>query len=132
MLTVKECIERLCKAGLPKIKKEGLLAGSSIRDYCLHLIGKNKRTKHLEYDDDNFGNGIVTFRACKIYNTNKPQSWDDLFSKFPPGHGCLKKINGKELTGVSMYDHPVFSKYLIEEFPSEKKYNDAKEKIEKI
>lgn len=115
MLTVKECIERLCKAGFPKIKREGLLTGDSIRDICLHLIGYNKRTKHLEYDDDNFGNGIVTFRACKVYNTNKPQSWNDLFSKFSSGHGCIKKVNGKALTGVSMYDHPIFSKYLIEE-----------------
>lgn len=115
MLTVKECLERLCKAGFPKIKREGLLTGNSIRDICLHLIGYNKRTKHLEYDDDNFGNGIVTFRACKVYNTNKPQSWDDLFIKFPSGHGVLTKVNGKKLKGVSMYDHPVFSKYLIEE-----------------
>ena len=115
MLTVKECIERLCKAGFPKIKREGSLTSKSIRDICLHLIGYNKRTKHLEYDDDEFGNGIITFRSCKVYNTNKPESWGDLFSKFSSGHGCIKKINGKILTGVSMYDHPVFSKYLIEE-----------------
>ena len=117
MLTVKECIERLYKAGVPKVKREGTLTGRSIMDISLHLIGKNKRTKHLEHDDDKFGNGFLIFKSCKAYNTKKPESWNDLFTKFPSGHGNLKKVNGKALTGVSMYDHPVFSKYLIEETP---------------
>ena len=115
MLTVKECIERLYKAGVPKVKREGTLTGNSIMDISLHLIGKNKRTEHLEHDDNKFGNGFLTFKACKKYNTNKPESWDDLFVKFPSGHGILTEKNGKKLTGVSMYDHPVFNKYLIEE-----------------
>ena len=115
MLTVKECIERLYKAGVPKVKREGTLTGNSIMDISLHLIGKNKRTEHLEHDDNKFGNGFLTFKACKKYNTNKPESWDDLFVKFPSGHGLLTEKNGKKLTGVSMYDHLVFSKYLIEE-----------------
>ena len=115
MLTVKECIERLYKAGVPKVKREGTLTGRSIMDISLHLIGKNKRTRHLEHDDDKFGNGFLIFKSCKAYNTKKPESWNDLFTKFPSGHGNLKKVNGKALTGVSMYDHPVFSKYLIEE-----------------
>ena len=115
MKTVGECIELLCKGGFPKIRREGTLTGKSIMDICLHLIGKNKRTKLLDHDDDEYGNGIITFRECKVYNTKKPKDWDDLFSKFPSGHGVLKKVSGKNLTGVSMYDHPVFSKYLIEE-----------------
>jgi len=115
MKTVGECIELLCKGGFPKISREGTLTGKSIVGICLHLIGKNKRTKLLDHDDDEFGNGFVTFRSCKVYNANEPKDWDDLFSKFPAGHGVLKKVNGIKLTGVSMYDHPVFSKYLIEE-----------------
>ena len=39
MLTVKDCIERLCKANFPKIKREGTLTGKSIMDICLRLIG---------------------------------------------------------------------------------------------
>ena len=58
---------------------------------------------------------LSPLEECKVYNTKKPKDWDDLFSKFPSGHGILKKVSGKNLTGVSMYDHPVFSKYLIEE-----------------
>ena len=113
--TVAECIELLCKAGFPKIKREGTICGLGIMGICLHLIGKNKRTKLLDHDDDEFGNGFVTFRDCKVYNTKKPQDWDDLFSKFPSGHGVLKVVNGRKVNGLSMYDHPVFSKYLIEE-----------------
>jgi sugar O-acyltransferase (sialic acid O-acetyltransferase NeuD family) len=92
MKTVRECIVELCKSNFPKIKKEGTLTGQTIRKFCLPLIGYNKRTQHLVYDDDNFGNGYVTFKASHKFNTNKPESWDDLFSKFPPGHGCIKKI----------------------------------------
>tara|TARA_R110000737_G_scaffold194853_2_gene215926 strand:- start:344 stop:1990 length:1647 start_codon:yes stop_codon:yes gene_type:complete len=113
--TVAECIELLCKAGFPKIKREGTICGQGIMGICLHLIGKNKRTKLLDHDDDEFGNGFVTFRDCKVYNTKKPQDWDDLFSKFPSGHGVLKVVNGRKVNGLSMYDHSVFSKYLIEE-----------------
>ena len=115
MITVGEAIERYYKAGCPKAKREGTLTGKSIMDISLHLIGKNKRTKHMEHDDDQWGNGFITFKACKQFNTNKPESWNDLFEKFPSGHGVIKKINGKEVKGFSMYDHPEFSKYLIEE-----------------
>jgi integrase len=114
MLTVNECIEKLCKADFPKIKKEGTLTGSEARGMALHLIGYNKRTKHLIYNDDEFGNGSVTFKACKKYNTVKPEDWYDLFNKFPSGHGCINKINGKITNGRSIYDHE-FGKYLIEE-----------------
>ena len=114
MLTVRECIVRLCKADFPKIKKEGTLTSKSAIDMCLPLIGYNKRTKHLVYNDDEFGNGSVSFKACKQYNTVKPTDWDDLFSKFPPGHGCTNFINGRKTKGVSMYDHD-FGKHLIEE-----------------
>ena len=75
MKTVGECIELLCKGGFPKIRREGTLTGKSIMDICLHLIGKNKRTKLLDHDDDEYGNGFITFRECKIYNTKKPKDW---------------------------------------------------------
>ena len=115
MITVATGIERLFKAGVPKMKREGTLCGKEIMNASLHLIGKNKRTAHMENDDDQYGNGHITFKACKQFNTKKPESWDDLFEKFPSGHGILTEKNGKKLKGVSMYDHPVFSKYLIEE-----------------
>ena len=115
MITITTVIERFCKAGFPKMKREGSLCGKEIMNASLHLIGKNKRTAHMEHDDDEYGNGHITFKACKQFNTKKPESWDDLFEKFPSGHGILTEKNGKKLIGVSMYDHPVFSKYLIEE-----------------
>ena len=115
LINITTAIERFCKAGFPKMKREGTLCGKEIMNASLHLIGKNKRTAHMEHDDDVYGNGHITFKACKQFNTNKPKSWDDLFNKFPSGHGILTEKNGKKLIGVSMYDHPVFSKYLIEE-----------------
>jgi len=114
MKTVRECIVELCKANFPKIRKEGTVTGQTIRKFCLPLIGYNKRTQHLVYDDDEFGNGFITFKASHKFNTNKPESWDDLFSKFPPGHGCIKKINGREVKDRSLYDSDI-SKMLIEE-----------------
>ena len=114
MLTVNECIERLCKANLPKIKKHGTLTATSQQRLLLPLIGYNKRTKHLLCEDDSYGNGSITFKACKQYNTVQPTNWDDLFAKFPSGHGCINFINGKTMVGTSIYDHN-FGKYLIEE-----------------
>ncbi|MDB4189188.1 hypothetical protein N9713_02955 [Candidatus Pelagibacter sp.] len=115
LITITTAVERYCKAGFPKMKREGSLCGNEIMNVSLHLMGKNKRTNHMDHDDDQYGNGYVTFKACKQFNTKKPESWDDLFNKFPSGHGILTEKNGKKLIGVSMYDHPVFSKYLIEE-----------------
>ena len=114
LFTVRECIERLCKANFPKIRRSGTLTGLSIMKMSLSLIGYNKRTRHLVHHDDDFGNGSISFRGCPQYNTTKPKDWDDLFAKFPAGHGCTNFINGKKTKGVSMYDHE-FGKYLIEE-----------------
>ena len=114
LLTVNQCIEKLCQANFPKIRKTGTLTGKSIVKISLPLIGYNKRTKHLVHNDDVFGNGKITFKACKQYNTTQPKDWNDLFAKFPPGHGLLNTVCGKKMTGVSIYDHD-FGKYLIEE-----------------
>ena len=114
ILTVREAIVKLCEADFPKISRQGTLTGKSIMRIALPLIGYNKRTRHIIHNDDKFGNGSISFRACKQYNTSKPNDWKDLFTKFPPGHGITNSINGKKTIGVSMYDHN-FGKYLIEE-----------------
>jgi len=114
LLTVNECIEKLCQANFPKIRKTGTLTGKSIVKLSLPLIGYNKRTKHLVHNDDAFGNGSISFKACKQYNTTQPKDWNDLFAKFPSGHGLINVVSGKKMTGVSIYDHD-FGKYLIEE-----------------
>ena len=114
MFTVREAIVKLCEANFPKISRTGTLTGRSIMRVALPLIGYNKRTRHIVHNDDEFGNGSISFRACKQYNTSKPKDWADLFDKFPPGHGITNYINGKKTIGISMYDHD-FGKYLIEE-----------------
>ena len=51
LLTVNQCIEKLCQANFPKIRKTGTLTGKSIVKISLPLIGYNKRTKHLVHND---------------------------------------------------------------------------------
>ncbi len=115
MLTIRQCIERLCEANFPKARTDGTVTAKSAVRMCLYLIGYNKRTQHLLFDDDEFGNGFIKFKANKSYNTNEPESWTDLFSKFPPGHGLIKKGNLKNPKGeLSLYDSED-SKLLIEE-----------------
>ena len=114
MLTVCEGIVKLCEADFPKISREGTLTGKSALFMCLPLIGYNKRTQHLTHEDDAFGGGHITFKSKKKYNTVAPTSWSDLFNKFPPGYGIIKKMNGKELNDISVYDSWL-GKYLIED-----------------
>ena len=115
MLTIRQCIERLCEANLPKARTDGTLTAKSSVKMSLYLIGYNKRTQHLLYDDDEFGNGFIKFKANKSYNTKEPESWADLFSKFPAGHGVIAKGNLKNPRGeTSLYDSED-SKLLIEE-----------------
>ena len=72
MLTIRQCIEKLCEANLPKAKTDGTLTAKSSVKMNLYLIGYNKRTQHLLYDDDEFGNGFIKFKANKSYNTKEP------------------------------------------------------------
>ena len=46
-LSIREVIERLCKANFPRSKREGRLSASSIQSACKVLIGYNWRTHHL-------------------------------------------------------------------------------------
>ena len=89
-LTINEVIIRLCKANFPKAKREGRLTADSIQKKVKDLIGWNWRTRHLIYLDDRSGHGQVHFKANFHKRTAKPEDWDDLFKKFPSGHGINK------------------------------------------
>ena len=95
--TVNKVIEDLCLSGFPKaLIKDEFLASSLIRTHIRFLIGSNKRTKCLSYGDDKDGDGKIFFAA------DGPQSFPELFKKFPPGVGIRKSRLGE----VSLYDSP--------------------------
>ena len=71
--------------GFPKVKiKDEFLSKLSIRTHVNFLIGSNERTKHLCYCEDREGNGK------KFFKPQGPQSFPELFQKYPSGVGVVK------------------------------------------
>ena len=126
-LTINQVIERYVAAGFPR-KKGKTKRGSSIKRDCLNLLGHNWRTKHLIFDDIN-GKGVVHFKANPHKRTAKPESWSDLFSKFPPGHGILKDNYFNPKNERSVYDNDL-GKLVIDELTPGivERYLEAKER----
>ena len=126
-LTINQIIERYVGAGFPR-KKGGPKRGSSIKRDCLNLLGHNWRTKHLIFDDVK-GKGVVYFKANYSKRTAKPESWTDLFSKFPPGHGILKDSYFNPKDERSVYDSDL-GKLIIDELTPGilERYLEAKER----
>ena len=95
LVSVNNVIEDLCIAGFPKAKiKDEFLSAVSIRTHINKLIGNNKRTDHLSYAEDQEGNGKIFFKP------GGPQSFPELFEKYPPGVGIIKSRTDE----VSLYD----------------------------
>ncbi len=113
-LTLNEVIIRLCKANFPKAKREGRLTADSIQKKCKDLIGWNWRTRHLLYLDDRRGHGQVHFKANFHKRTAKPDDWDDLFKKFPSGHGINKDKKFNPNSERSVFDSDL-GKLVIDE-----------------
>ena len=126
-LTINQVIERYVGAGFPR-KKGGTKRGSSIKRDCLNLLGHNWRTKHLIFDDVK-GKGVVFFKANYSKRTAKPESWTDLFSKFPPGHGILKDNYFNPKNERCVYDSTL-GKLVIDELTPGilERYLEAKER----
>ena len=103
-LTIREVIERLCKANFPRSKREGRLSASTIQSACKTLIGYNWRTHHLIFVEDYNGHGLVKFKANFHKRTAKPEDWNDLFKKFPHGKGIIKEQKFNPLGEISVYD----------------------------
>jgi hypothetical protein len=95
LVSVNSVIESLCIAGFPKVKiKDEFLSKLSIRTHINFLIGSNERIKHLSYSEDREGNGKIFFKP------GGPQSFPELFQKYPSGVGIKKSPTGE----VSLYD----------------------------
>ena len=85
-VSVNSVIESLCISGFPKVKiKDEFLSAVSIRTHINFLCGNNQRTEHLSYSEDSKGNGKIFFKP------GGPQSFPELFQKYPSGVG-IKKI----------------------------------------
>ncbi len=126
-VTINHVIEKYAEAGFPR-KKGKTKKGSSIRRDCLNLFGHNWRTKHLIYDDVK-GRGVVHFKLNIHKRTAKPESWSDLFSKFPPGHGVIKDSYFNPKKELSVYDSKL-GKLVIDELSPGivERYLEAKER----
>ena len=120
--TAREAIELLCKAGYPRTTKTGNLTARTISQCFRFLAGFNWRARHLKFQDNNEGSGVISFRKNIIYSrknkrTQVVQNFDELFKKFPPGEHILKKEKHFNPSGdISLYDDPIYGEMLIENF----------------
>ena len=73
-------------------------------------IGYNKRTRFLSYSDDEHGNGRVTFRPNYKTKAPAPDSWAELFKKYPSGLGHIKDKKKNKNLQISLYDNQKYGK----------------------
>ena len=103
-LTIRELIEVYCKKGFPKMGSLAKFGAHSIRAKARILIGYNWRVKHLEYDNDDLGDGFIRFRPYLKERKSAPKDWTELFKRYPSGKFILhgRKLNPFGVT--SIYD----------------------------
>ena len=120
--SIREVIEDIFKDNFPSIAHSGNLVASSQKAFSLPMIGYNKRTLLIYFANDDEGSGKVYYKGNKFYGIAQPENAEDLFKKFPPGHGIITpEKRGKKYKGtyknrsseISLYDHEL-SKHLIE------------------
>ena len=114
MLSVNQVIERLCKANFPKARDDRRLSAINIQTHIKYLIGYNWRSHHLITAENNQGSGVVSFKANIHKRTAKPDDWDDLFKKFPVGHGIIKDKKFNPNNERSVFDSDL-GKLVIDE-----------------
>lgn len=112
--TTRKMIELICEDNFPKTKIDGTLSAIQIRSNCRTLLGYNLRTTHLIFTEDDEGNGLIRFKP------GGPQSFAELFQKYPPGEGVIKydpHLNpNREL---SLYDSTLGEKPINELVPGD-------------
>ena len=96
--TINEVIESYCGAdegqghrGFLKDIKSGYKTSKSAKNIFRCLAGYNKRQSHVTFEDDENGWCVRKFLPNLHLRTIAPTSWQDLFIKYPPGHGKLIK-----------------------------------------
>jgi len=74
-ITIRDLIKEYCKAGFEKMRTAEKMTANSIRDKARYLIGYNIRVKHLEYDNEENGDGVVIFKPCKTLKLKSGWGW---------------------------------------------------------
>ena len=88
--SINEVIEDYCKGGFEKDNRVGSRTSKSCQIWLRYMAGYNNRQLLVEFEDDDNGEAIATFRANKHLRINAPRDWQDLFRKYPPGRGVKK------------------------------------------
>ena len=88
--SINEVIEDYCKGGFEKDNRVGSRTSKSCQIWLRYMAGYNNRQLLVEFEDDDNGEAVPTFRANKHLRINAPRDWQDLFRKYPPGRGVKK------------------------------------------
>ena len=88
--SVNEVIEDYCKGGFEKDNRVGSRTSKSCQIWLRYMAGYNNRQLLVEFEDDNNGEAVATFRSNKHLRIVAPRDWQDLFRKYPPGRGVKK------------------------------------------
>ena len=95
--TVNQVIESYFINGCPKILKPSeSINKSTMRDCTRYLIGYAGRIPTMKFSNNEFHNGVITFREKSGIN-----SMEELFQKYPA------KEHSKYGRGISLYDSPL-------------------------
>ena len=88
--SLNDVIEDYCKGGFEKDNKVGSRTSKSCQIWFRYMAGYNNRQLLVEFEDDNNGEAVATFRSNKHLRIVAPRDWQDLFRKYPPGRGVKK------------------------------------------
>jgi hypothetical protein len=88
--SINDVIEDYCKGGFEKDNKVGSRTSKSCQIWLRYMAGYNNRQLLVEFEDNDDGEAIATFKANKHLRINAPRDWQDLFRKYPPGRGVKK------------------------------------------
>jgi len=88
--SLNDVIEDYCKGGFEKDNRVGSRTSKSCQIWLRYMAGYNNRQLLVEFEDNDNGEAVPTFKANKHLRINAPRDWQDLFRKYPPGRGVKK------------------------------------------
>ena len=88
--SINDVIEDYCRGGFEKDNKIGKRTSKSCQIWLRYMAGYNNRQLLVEFEDNDDGEAVPTFKANKHLRINAPRDWQDLFRKYPPGRGVKK------------------------------------------
>ena len=88
--SINDVIEDYCRGGFEKDNKIGKRTSKSCQIWLRYMAGYNNRQLLVEFEDNDNGEAVPTFKANKHLRINAPRDWQDLFRKYPPGRGVKK------------------------------------------